>query len=225
MGVFEPYLEEFSQSINLSDFLVNIVVAAVLCLLLRLFYVRHANTVSNRNRFAGNFLLLGLTTMLIITIVKSSIALSLGLVGALSIVRFRAAIKDPEELTYLFLVIGIGLAAGANQPLIAILAFVIIIGLLYLNKKLMGRVTLKQDNRMYLNISSDVDDMIQISEILKQHLPYVELKRVDTLDTGLDLSFIVKADSIDELEAVKKALKTLSPATSLSMVDQPDLVI
>ncbi|MEM7367378.1 MAG: DUF4956 domain-containing protein [Bacteroidota bacterium] len=225
MGVFEPYLEEFSQSINLSDFLVNIIVAAVLCLLLRLFYVRHANTVSNRNRFAGNFLLLGLTTMLIITIVKSSVALSLGLVGALSIVRFRAAIKDPEELTYLFLVIGIGLAAGANQPLIAILAFAIIVGLLYLNKKLAGRVSLKQDNRMYLNISTDVDDMTKVANVLKQHLPYVELKRVDTLDAGLDLSFIVKANSIDELESVKQSLKTLSPSTKLSMVDQPDLVI
>ena len=53
-----------------------------------------------------------MTTMLIITVVKSSLALSLGLVGALSIVRFRAAIKEPEELAYLFLTIAIGLALG-----------------------------------------------------------------------------------------------------------------
>ena len=46
---------------------------------------------------------------------KYSLALSLGLVGALSIVRFRAAIKEPEELVYLFLVIGLGLAFGSNQ--------------------------------------------------------------------------------------------------------------
>ena len=48
-------------------------------------------------------------------IVKNSIALSLGLVGALSIVRFRAAIKEPEELTYLFLVIATGLGTGSGQ--------------------------------------------------------------------------------------------------------------
>ena len=50
-----------------------------------------------------------MTTMLIISIVKSSLALSLGLVGALSIIRFRAAIKEPEELAYLFLAIGISI--------------------------------------------------------------------------------------------------------------------
>ena len=50
-----------------------------------------------------------------IVIIKNSLALSLGLVGALSIVRFRAAIKEPEELVYLFLVIAIGLGCGAGQ--------------------------------------------------------------------------------------------------------------
>ena len=60
-----------------------------------------------------------------ITIVKSSLALSLGLVGALSIVRFRAAIKEPEELVYLFLIIATGLGVGANQLNITILGVVI----------------------------------------------------------------------------------------------------
>ena len=225
MGVFEPFLEDFSQSINLREFLVNMMVAAILCVLLRLFYVRHASAISNRYRFGENFLLLGLTTMLIITIVKSSIALSLGLVGALSIVRFRAAIKDPEELTYLFLVIAIGLATGANHPLIAILAFVVILGLLYVNKLLSGRMTLKQDDRIYLNVFTDVNDMVQVSQILQTHLPYVELKRADTLSEGLELSFLIKANSIEELESVKRALQALSTQTTLSMVDQPDLVI
>ena len=58
---------------------------------------------------------MGITTTIVITIVKSSLALSLGLVGALSIVRFRAAIKEPEELVYLFLIISTGLGCGAGQ--------------------------------------------------------------------------------------------------------------
>lgn len=59
--------------------------------------------------------------MLVITVVKSSLALSLGLVGALSIIRFRSAIKEPEELTYLFLAISLGLGFGANQTVITII--------------------------------------------------------------------------------------------------------
>ena len=68
----------------------------------------------------GRFIPLAIITTLVITVIKFSLALSLGLVGALSIVRFRAAIKEPEELVYLFFIIGIGLANGANQFLVSI---------------------------------------------------------------------------------------------------------
>jgi hypothetical protein len=63
-------------------------------------------------------MMITMTTMLIITIVKASLALSLGLVGALSILRFRAAIKEPKELAYWFLAIAIGLDFGARQRVI-----------------------------------------------------------------------------------------------------------
>ena len=134
----EQYIQEFSNNVPFDEFLLNIVVTALLVSLLRLFYIHFGNAISNRRKFAGNFLPLALGTLLIIMIVKSSIALSLGLVGALSIVRYRAAIKDPEELTYLFITIGIGLAGGANQPVLAIVAFTFITLLLYLNKRFTG---------------------------------------------------------------------------------------
>ncbi|HAE74801.1 MAG TPA: DUF4956 domain-containing protein, partial [Alphaproteobacteria bacterium] len=62
-----------------------------------------------------------------ITIVKSSLALSLGLVGALSIVRFRTPIKEPEELAYLFIAIAMGLGLGADQTLPTVLASLVIL--------------------------------------------------------------------------------------------------
>ncbi|MEO1451857.1 MAG: DUF4956 domain-containing protein [Bacteroidota bacterium] len=225
MGVFDAYLEEFSQSVNLTDFIVNMLVAALLLVLLRMFYIRFGQAVTNRARFAHNFLLLGLTTMLMITIVKSSIALSLGLVGALSIVRFRAAIKDPEELTYLFLSIAIGLAAGANQPLIAAFAFVCILMLLFAHNRFSRGESVKRKDRMYINISTDVEDMERVAGILGQHLAHVELKRVDQTPSGMQLSFIIKSDSLQHLVATQQALKALSEATSFSVVDQPDLII
>ena len=84
--------------------------------------------------------------------VKSSLALSLGLVGALSIVRFRAAIKDPEELVYLFLCIAIGLALGAEQPLLAIalagVSTVFIVGMSF-------SVRTQRQQRLLLTITGD----------------------------------------------------------------------
>ena len=76
-------------------------------------YVRFAHVLSNKRKFARIFVFIAATTFLMITVVKRSLALSLGLVGALSIIRFRTPIKEPEELAYLFLAIAIGVGLGA----------------------------------------------------------------------------------------------------------------
>ncbi|MEO0474180.1 MAG: DUF4956 domain-containing protein [Bacteroidota bacterium] len=225
MGVFEEYLNKLPQSVDLIDFLINLGIVSLLCLLLRMYYIRFGNAVANRVRFGNNFLPLGLTTVMVITIINFSPLLSLGLVGALSIVRYRAAIKDPEELTYLFLVIGIGLAAGANQPLVAIIGFVAILALLFVTKQLLGWGTQRRQENMYLNVSTDIDDLPKIVNEISRHLAFLELKRMDKTKSGLELAFVIKADSLDELSAVQKALESLSPATTFSMVDQPELVI
>ena len=223
---FEEYLNQFSTSINLNEFVVSILVTTVIAVVIKWFYIRFGNAISNRKRFASNFLPLALATMLIITIVKSSIALSLGLVGALSIVRFRAAIKDPEELTYLFLIIGLGLATGANQIVIAIVAFSSILVLLFIYKLFDKKTAFKSHDKMYLNINTDVTDLEKISAVVTGVLPYVDLKRMDVLpnNQGLDLSFITKADSLKQINELKNKLSSLSPNTSLSIVDQPDLI-
>ena len=99
-NLFQKFLITEEVQISIEDFLTSTVILIVLSLILEFTYMKCAKSLSNRKVFAGNFLLIAFTTMLIISIVKSSLALSLGLVGALSIVRFRAAIKEPEELTY-----------------------------------------------------------------------------------------------------------------------------
>ena len=95
MKTFEDFLTNSQTNIPLLGFVLNLFLSGILALGLRWVYIKYGNSLSNRKKFSRNFLLLTMVTMLIITIVKSSLALSLGLVGALSIVRFRAAIKEP----------------------------------------------------------------------------------------------------------------------------------
>jgi len=109
------YFLKENINLDVDNFLINLTLAALLSFLVQLFYIKFSTTLSNKLDFSKNFVVLGVTTSIVITIVKSSLALSLGLVGALSIVRFRAAIKEPEELIYLFLIISIGLGCGAGQ--------------------------------------------------------------------------------------------------------------
>jgi uncharacterized membrane protein YhiD involved in acid resistance len=222
----ERYIQEFSNNVPLGEFLLNILVATLLATLLRLYFIHFGNAVSNRRRFGANFLPLTLSTLLVIMIVKSSIALSLGLVGALSIVRFRAAIKDPEELVFLFMSIGVGLACGAGQPLLAMVALVVILAVMWGSRRWSGQVVAQTESgRLFINITTDVEDLEKISALLTAHLPYVELKRMDTLEKGLDLSFVGRAETVAQLNGLKNALLQLSDHTRVSIIDQPELII
>ncbi|MEO1895580.1 MAG: DUF4956 domain-containing protein, partial [Methylococcales bacterium] len=111
-----------NDPLDLTLLLINLIIGTILALILRFHFRRFGSTLSNREEFAMVFPFILLTTILIITVVKSSLALSLGLVGALSIVRFRTPIKEPEELAYLFLSIAMGLGLGANQTIPTIVA-------------------------------------------------------------------------------------------------------
>ena len=113
--------------LSLSALFIGLCAGLVLALILRWHFQRFGSTLSNRAEFAQVFPFIVMTTILIITIVKSSLALSLGLVGALSIVRFRTPIKEPEELAYLFMAIAIGLGLGADQIVPTIMAVVVIL--------------------------------------------------------------------------------------------------
>ncbi len=221
---FEEYLSDFTNTINIVDFIVGLLTAAVLSTILKYFYVRYAHSVSNREKFAALFVPLSLTTMLVISVVQASIALSLGLVGALSIVRFRAAIKEPEELVYLFLAIGIGLVAGANKPILAVLAIVVILPLIYLNSIFKSKHTHAKD-RMSLNVRSQVFDISTLTSLIEQSLPYVELKRMDEGTDGLFASLMIKATEVKQLNDLTRVLKEKDPNVHISIIDQPDLVL
>ena len=117
--------------IDLLNFFYAIILSLILSYLVKFTYLRVGKSLNDKSYFSDTFIPLALVTTLVITVIKFSLALSLGLVGALSIVRFRAAIKEPEELVYLFFVISIGLSNGANQFLLSIFATIIIVGFLF----------------------------------------------------------------------------------------------
>ncbi|MFT4534449.1 MAG: hypothetical protein ACI9P5_001809 [Saprospiraceae bacterium] len=221
---FKNLLNDYSlEAIDISQFLLNALIGALLSWLVSLYYKRYGSSVSNRSQFADNFILLALTTMLIITIVKSSIALSLGLVGALSIVRFRAAIKEPEELIYLFLVIAIGLGMGADQAAITIVAFVLIMSILIIKSKVSGKSGNMRRNQMQLAITTDPIDVESVNTVLSENIKIVDLKRMSQNKEKVYLSYALESESFDNLIAVKDQLLALSPSMEISFVDNSNV--
>ena len=150
--------------LDLENFVINLVFAAILSFFVQIFYLKYSSTLSNKYDFSKNFVVLGITTTIVITIVKSSLALSLGLVGALSIVRFRAAIKEPEELVYLFLIIAIGLGCGAGQVKIVVVGIVFSLIIIFIYSKFYGA---KNKFSEVLNIAISKDENISEKEINK----------------------------------------------------------
>ena len=220
MDGFRDFLVTDTAHVPLPAFLLNVALAAVLAFVLGKVYVRYGNALSNRQRFSRNFMVLAVTTALIITIVKSSLALSLGLVGALSIVRFRAAIKDPEELTYLFLVIALGLGFGANQTLVTVTGFLIALIIIRLVATARER---DEGQSFYLTVmerASEKADLGSIVGVLSAHCASVSLSRVDESSDSLDAAFLVEIEDFERLQAAKQELLALSPGMQIRFLDQ-----
>ena len=108
------------------DILLNIVLAAVLGFFIFLSYaLSHRGTIYSR-KFNASLVILAVLTGTVMTVIGNNIALSLGMVGALSIVRYRTAIKDPLDTAFVFWAVGEGIAVGTKFYDVAIIAGIII---------------------------------------------------------------------------------------------------
>ena len=217
-NLFQKFLITQEQQVSITDFLINSAVIVVLIIILEFTYVKCARTISNRRQFAGNLLLIAFTTMLIISIVKTSLALSLGLVGALSIVRFRAAIKEPEELAYIFFAISVGLGLGANQTLVVIVAFVVAMLIIWGRYFIKGKSTTQN---LYLNVSakSGVVELDDVVGIVKQIFGKYYLKRYDENGQLIEASFLIDSPHPNKLTEFKKQLKKFGEDVRVSFVE------
>ena len=167
--------------INFGNFFIAILLSLLLSLIVKMTYLKVGRALNDKDYFSDTFIPLAIITTLVITVVKFSLALSLGLVGALSIVRFRAAIKEPEELVYLFFVIAIGLANGANQFLLSIISTLIIVFFLIIRNTFMNKRNKDGNfgsdaNIISINISKDAKNIDTIVGELRNNFKYLKLK-------------------------------------------------
>ena len=213
-----------SAPVEVMDVFVNLLLAAFLGALLSFVYVRCASSLSNRRAFASNFVLLAMTTMLIITVVKSSLALSLGLVGALSIVRFRAAIKEPEELAYLFLTIAIGLGLGADQRWITLVAFGVIVTVIVARRFFRDDGASRDFCLVVTSNGSQRIDLSGVVAVLEEHSRTLDLKRYDEGPDTLEASFLVEFADLAALERSKDQLRARDPQLGISFLDNKGIL-
>ena len=208
--------------LSLVALLINLAVGLGLSLLLRWHFERFGSTLSNRGDFAHVFPFIVLTAVLIITIVESSLPLSLGLVGALSIVRFRTPIKEPEELAYLFIAIAIGLGLGADQTVTTVVASLFImsaVAVLYWARS--GR----EKRNLYLSLDWPGRDgeergLEDLNDVIARHVDVGDLRRVDSRGDTLEATYFIGMNKEGKISALLDDLHRSFPGIGVSFIDQ-----
>ena len=218
----QVFLNYQNIEINLLVFVGNLLIAFLLSHILSLVYVKYSNSLSNKKIFSNNFYLITLTTTLIITVVKSSLALSLGLVGALSIVRFRAAIKEPEEIAYLFLCIAIGLGLGANYTLVTVTGFFIILALTIVIN-LFSKKSFDNEE-MFCTISLNKKFVLEeLLSVLKKHSNYLFLRDFDITSEFSQVGLIINFKNSNNILSLTEELNHTYPGVNIKFLNKQAL--
>ena len=193
------FKEDFLVELNYVRFFVGLIISLLLVFFIKKNYL--ASTFSNDNKINFSKILIpfSLSMLLIVSVIKTSLALSLGLVGALSIIRFRTAIKESEQIITLLIVLAISIAVAAEKEILAVIvSFVYII----LNRR--KAESPNMINRLLIiSFKSAKDIKIKDLEIMNIHRLYKTIDGLYTVEYFLDSNNNIDALISDLKEKLK----------------------
>jgi len=188
--------------------LFSFVICVLMSFIVRNFYIKRSFSLTGKMHIGSIIPVLSTVVFLVIVIIKSSLALSLGLVGALSIVRFRTPIKEPEELVYLFLAIAIGLGYGAGQVLITTILSLSILFVIFM---WLSNRNIAKTSEYNLVIKWTKKD-VAFEDILREVSPVAEnlkLVRLDKGPSGNTSVMLIVPDEDHPIEEISNKLHKL----------------
>ena len=216
MSVSDVFKKSFLEGFSSYDIGTTAAVAVMLTASLFALYIFLVYRLLTRKTFYSktfNISLAGITliTAAVILTIQSSIVVSLGLVGALSIVRFRTAIKDPMDLMFLFWSITVGIICGVGLAKIAlILSIALTVGILILD-----RLPVAKAPQILVVRSSDRDLEAPIMEIVNRHSRSSTVKTRNMTEASLEMIVELRTDAGSEL---LRELLALEPVSSASLL-------
>lgn len=207
------FVSMFAQTnISTSHIIMTLGVTCVIALYIFAVYrLITRKTFYNKN-FNISLAALALITAIVILTVQSNIVISLGMVGALSIVRFRTAIKDPMDLVFLFWSISVGISCGASMLEIAIIGSILLTIIIFALDRL---PVAKAASILVINASAGIELMDSIKNVVKANSKYFKVKSRNVSDSSLDVVIELWTSKEDEL---LKSLKEIDTITSVSLM-------
>lgn len=195
-------LYESTTSVSPIQALESMAIALLLGIIVCTTYKITYSGVSYSKKFNISLIMLSLITTMVMNILGSSLALSLGMVGALSIIRFRTAVKDPRDTTYIFWAISIGLGAGSTNY------YIVIIGTLFVTAiTILASFTLKNDNSYLVIVRGSNESMEEVRAALFEAYRACKLRAETVTEDYTEIVYQIKlkdADQVINYEKIKK---------------------
>ncbi|MBR3149806.1 MAG: DUF4956 domain-containing protein [Eubacterium sp.] len=189
------FLEGFSEGVDLKTIALAFIVTTVLALYIFFIYRLVTRKTFYSKTFNLSLIAMAVITTAIILTIQSNIVLSLGMVGALSIIRFRTAIKDPLDLVFLYWAISIGIICGAGLSVIAVaLSLGMSVVILIVQK-----YPIRKSSMILVVNSTDINSDEKLLDIVKQYSKSYQLKSRNLSPTTLDMVIEIKTDQDSEL--------------------------
>jgi len=218
------FKSEFYEDINYLRFIIGMILLVALSKTMQFVYRKYSDSPTNRKSFSSIFVLFSISIFLIVTTIKSSLALSLGMVGALSIIRFRTAIKEPEQLIYFLGITGVAIAIAAEKEVLAILVVFVFIVSAFLNKK--SNKSKRISEIQYLLINLQLKDEHNEVDIISKLMKFdtsgnLKCKNFHEDDAGnLRLTFSISNTEVINTLEIKKIIRNLDiEKFSIKMID------
>ena len=209
-------------AVTFGDVAINLIAALLIGALIYTAYrATHSGTIYSE-RFNISLVMVTLVTTMVMCVIGNNISLSLGMVGALSIVRFRTAIKDPRDTIYIFWAVAVGICCGVSDYLIALLGSVII----FLFLILFGFV--RNTDRTLIIIRGGANALAESEKVVNLVLNNKAVRRVHNLDFGVNGESIYETSSAFLKKCEKKSgslegkLSEIEGLQSISIVCQDD---
>lgn len=214
-------IEVSSSTLTLEQIVMHLVVASILGVVIYLsYYFSHEGTIYSK-KFNISLVMLTILTTMVMTVIGNNIALSLGMVGALSIVRFRTAIKDSRDTAYIFWTIIVGICCGVGDYIVASVGTVIV----FVFMLLFGRI--RNDNRILLVIRTSLSNERKVEGIVFDYFnKKANLRVKNTTDNSIEFIYEMPrkyyASSLDREKNITEALYELKNVEYVNVVSQND---
>ena len=208
-----------TANVSIDAFMVNMLIGIILTVLVVVHYNRYAPTTAGQIILSRVLPYVALVTLLVISVVKSSLALSLGMVGALSVIRFRTAIKDPLELGYIFISVGIGIGLGAGQTLVTVVGVLTIL----VTTVLLKRVFLKSDHKetlVELDTSQDNSQLLEnLLNVFGKYSVEYDVRKIYVSSTSTSLVISTNTEDLSSLQNIIRDLRNIDPDLNINIID------